>query len=89
MGHRIRCKIEQIFVNVSGFHFGDSWVSKVFQRGGSAHTPNLLFGKDPGNLRDARNSLSPVVNHRVLDECTNVRWLGLYIVSLVAYMCIL
>ena len=38
--------------------------------GGSAHTPNLLFGKDPGNLRDARNSLSPVVNHCVLNECT-------------------
>ena len=59
------------------------------ERGGSAHTPNLLSGKDPGNLRDARNSLSPVVNHRVLDECTNVRWLGSYIVSLVVYMCIL
>ena len=57
--------------------------------GGSAHTPNLLFGKDPGNLRDARNSLSPVVNHRVLDECTNVRWLDSYVVSLVAYMCTL
>ena len=57
--------------------------------GGSAYTPNLLFGKDPGNLRDARNSLSPVVNHRVLDECTYVRWLGSYIVSLVAYMRIL
>ena len=57
--------------------------------GGSAHTPNLLFGKDPGNLRDARNSQSPVVNHRVLDECTNVRWSGSCIVSLVAYMCII
>ena len=58
-------------------------------QGGSAHTLNLLFEKDPGNLRDARNSLSPVVNHHVLDECTNVCSLDLYIVSLVAYMCIL
>ena len=54
----------------------------------SIHTESP-FWEGPGNLRDARNSQSPVVNHCVLDECTNVRSLDLYIVSLVAYMCIL
>ena len=56
----------------------------VHSSGWSAYAPNLLFGKDPGKLRDARNSLSPVVNRRVLDECTDVQWLGSCIVSLVA-----